>query len=426
MSETFKIRNKETGEIITVRRKVPSKKESVSGIDPFLPNKERVEELITKRDNPIDALRQEFSIPLSGRSLEQTAQIGARGIQTIGAGLQLAEGGVANVGLALQEGTFNPKTLLHEFIGGVTGEKPGELGDLIRTTGFAGPANEALANIVGFSGLVGSSNLAMKGKIVQGARKVSSAIKARSAAKAADKRFFFKKRADMLSEGADDVVSSVRGEFDELYKKIGNNPIGPDDVDVVRGAKDLVSPAELKRFARELKIDPKEVLDNVDDLNKVKSLKGIIGRAVPKKVWSGIDDAQPKHTELINKYHELNDILAKNAGSEKGTLLKLNSKFKEVLDFRKVINKITKEANTGTTKTTIRNIRSDSQQGNLAQLEDFSNKFFPKTKEILKDIDNFNKIQMVKKHAGTLAKIGVGYELLRRVGRAPVDSLLPE
>jgi len=433
---TFKVRDKETGRVFTVREKIDSGKKSI--VNDFLPGKDRVEELVSQRENPIESIRKELQTPFN---LSPSAFIGLKGpkespgfkalitgAKAVGSGIGLIEGGVSNVLQSFQEGDFKAKTLMHEFLSGVTGKKPGELGDLVRSTGFGGKANEALANVTGFMGIVGSTNLLSRNRIVQGARKISKALKARSASRATDKRFFFKNRADQLADGANDILTNVRQEFDELYKRIGNDKIGANDVDIIKEAKELLSSSEIRRFSRELKINPDDLVNKIDDLNKVKVLKGIIGRSVPKKIWSGIDQATPKHTELINKYHELNDVIAKNSGAEKETLLALNKRYKEVLDMRKIIFKITKEQSTGITKTgTLKNIRSFSNQGNLSELERFSGKdFFPKTKNIIRDIDNFNRNQNIKKGLKTAAKVGVGFEILRRFGSQPVDALLPE
>lgn len=400
--------------------------------DPFLPNAEKVEGLISKRDDMLSQFMNEMQTQkkpgieslLNPVEAGKAALTGGRQVLTgIGGVFQRGEAALANAGLELQRGETD---VLGEIQKGLSGEKLGELGDIIRTTGVGGRANEALSVTTGFFGALGAGNFATAGMLKAGATKIQKALDARKAANLENQKFFFKRRADMLSEGADDVINGIRSEFDDLYNKIGDNPLGPDDQAFVGEILKTIPPATLKRLARVQGVDlTKGELPS--NLNTVKSIKGILGRAIPRKVWSGVEDANELQAKMIDDYHELNDVLAKNSGEFKETLMGLNKKFKKALDYRKVINKITKESGTGVTKTTIRGIKEPSQQGNLAVLENFSKEFFPQTTQILTDIDKYNR--MIKtteafKHVGKRivesvavgGAVGVGFSAVRGDG----------
>lgn len=404
------------------RRELERRKSKESPVTPFLPNENKVEEMIGQRSAGLDGFIEKARGVNLQDFINPAQKLGELAVEASGPLFQRGEAALSNVGLELQKGEGD---IVDELMKGVKGEKLGQLGDLVRTTGFGGAMNEPLANVAGFMSTVGLTNLATKGKLFQGARKVREAIKTTGQARKAEKAFFFKRRADMLADGSDDVVSSVRQEYDELYKKIGNNIIGPDDKAVVQEAVKIIPKQTFNRFAKLEKLDvSKGVLEA--DLNTVKKIKGVIGRTIPKKVWSGLDDATPEQSRLMDIYHDLNDVMAKNAGDSKDVLLALNKKYKEVLGFRNIITKMTKTQGTGVTKTSIRNIRSASNQGNLAELEAFSKKFFPKTQDILKDIDRFNRSEKIKKGVGTALKFGVGAEVARRMIVNPtLEQFLP-
>jgi len=432
---TFKVRNKETGEIFTIREKDNSKISFLdkgsqikeSPVNDFLPRKKEVDSLINERED----LLGKFLTGFKPKDILNTvnplarAQTGMKGLDLIGGLGQRVESALTNPALEAQSGNFNPKGLLNSMFKGATGEDKSQLGDLVRTTGFGGIINEPLASSAGFFATIGVMNLATKGKLLEGGNKIKSSIQKVRQISKDNKRFFFKERAEMLSEGADDVITSMRHEFDDLYGRIGGNTVGPEDQAIIQEAVDKIPAATFKRFAKLEKLDLKA--DKLPaDLNTIKKLKGVIGRTVPKKVWSGIDDATPEQSQLINTYHDINDIIANNAGSDalRSELLALNKKYKEGLGFRNIINKFTKTQSTGVTKTSIRNIRSSSNQGTLAELESFADKFYPKTIEILRDIDKFNRFQGIKKGVNTALKFGIGVEAGRRfVARPLLDKI---
>lgn len=76
-------------------------------------------------------------------------------LRTIGGAMQYAEGVPAAVGLAAQSGKYGQ---LPDMLGKLAqGKASPQLGDLIRTTGFGGAANEPLASTIGFLATLGAT-----------------------------------------------------------------------------------------------------------------------------------------------------------------------------------------------------------------------------------------------------------------------------
>lgn len=108
----------------------------------FLPNENKVQS-------------EEFQRPDSVSSMEKNYSTGHPILGTLSAlsiPFQRAESTVANTALEAQKGNTNIHDYLSAAGRGLSGDQQGELGDLIRTTGFGGPANEAIARVTGLLG----------------------------------------------------------------------------------------------------------------------------------------------------------------------------------------------------------------------------------------------------------------------------------
>ena len=376
---------------------------------------ETTEGLIKERSkqDALDVLREEVQTPFRGNILQRGAKAGVTGLKTSAVPFAAGEAAIANpIFSAAFRGERDPRTLLGRTLKGASLQEPTQFGDIIRATKFGGPFNEAIAATIGLVLTLGLTNLASKGKLIKGAKKARQAfISAREARKARGK-FFFKQKADQLSEGADEVTTAMRKEFDSMYNKIGDNTL---DINGRVALQDIVTRnADITRklLKQEEKLG-KAVFEKFgkgqrvlkSNINAAKTVKTEIGKAVRPKVWSGIERATEVEAQMIDDYFTLNDTIARSAGGLKGDLLALNSRFKRLINFNKVIKGITTKAG-GVTSTKIKNIRQSSMQGELFELEQFTKEFFPQTTQILKEIDKVNRNIAIGKFATKAAVTG--------------------
>lgn len=391
--------------------------------DQFLPNKEVVNARIAGREDmlssgaegvksDIDQFMNKSLLGKVGHVIDprQTLPRMGNNLKMFGGLFQRAEAGVANSLLNIQESDSSVplQTLVKDAVAGVKGEKLGELGDTVRTMGVGGKYNEAIANYVGFFSAAGLSNLASGGLLRSGATKMQKAVsrnvmrgKVKSIRKSTR---FFKEQADLYSDGIDEAFSGMRSEFDNLYKNIGGNVLDGDDVVKVQNIvddlpTDVVSTMK-KQFGKKFE----------SNISSAKAIKDHIRKSIPKNVWNGLEEVTPanasqmeKYNKMIEHYFELNDVIAKNAGESSERLLALNAKFKDLHTLNKRIRPVLKNAR-GTTKTTLRNIKSEANQGELAEINRFNKRFFKQGKEILKEIDTYNRNKKIM-HG---LKVGLG------------------
>jgi hypothetical protein len=97
------------------------------------------------------------------------------GLALMGGGVGSIESAIANPALSIQRGE-RPK--LSDVVSGIKGEKPGQLGDVMRSVG----APEPIAAAIGMLGLAGVGNLATKGNIapsVLGKKPIDVALQAK-------------------------------------------------------------------------------------------------------------------------------------------------------------------------------------------------------------------------------------------------------
>lgn len=149
----------------------------------FLPNYNKILNEQNIRPDSVQSLSQELSTrwnPLKN-PFKAALQPAAIALKAAAIPFQRAEAGVANVGMEAQRGNLTPGSFFSAAAKGISGERQGQLGDLIRTTGFGEKVpmlgfknlNEGLANVAGgagsiplFSGV--ASGLAKSGKYLSG------------------------------------------------------------------------------------------------------------------------------------------------------------------------------------------------------------------------------------------------------------------
>jgi len=381
---------------------------------PFLPRLGEVKQLQKERISATETFVEELKTPAKS-SLDAIAiKPAVTAFKAATIPFQLAESALSSAGAAFQEGKLNPLegkfnslTVGRELLKGVT-EKVSQYGDLVRTTGFGGILNEEIASSVGLIASFASGNFLTGGKAVK-------AIKGAKAASQSRKLFFFKQQSDKLNKGVENVFTAIRGEFKNIYNRIGKRPIGSDGrvsvQDIVTRNSDVVR----KLIKREEKLGEaffkplgkgKQVVNA--DINTAKTVKTAIGEAVPKNVWSGIVDATEVQAQMMDDYFVLNNIIAKAAGKSSKELLALNAKFKRLHDFNRVIKSVTKKKVTGVTSTRLRKISESELQGELFEITEFSKEFLPQAMNIIKDINTVNRNIKIGKGAINVAKFGLG------------------
>jgi len=261
----------------------------------FLPNANKVEEQIAGREDSMASLRKELQTdwnPLQN-PIKAAVKPLVEGLKVAAVPFQRAEAAVAGAGLAAQKGDFG--SMLSEAGKGLAGEKSPQLGDIIRTTGFGGKANEALAAGVGLAGA-----LPVFGGVEAGVAKTAGAIgKAAPVSKASqwmsDKLMseylkpkqaylrYGKRPESVVSEeriratSGEDLLNKIQSKRQEVGKEIGSvaatntkpadysNAIKVIDDQIAKIQKD--SPKVMKGLIQKLKDKKSDLLHEVTDAN---------------------------------------------------------------------------------------------------------------------------------------------------------------
>lgn len=121
--------------------------------DPFLPNLGAAEQKIGSREDLLTQLTDKAKSEFLTTFMPSPPQNIKNALQTIAGLAQRGEAMVSNPLLKLQRG--DSSNLLDSVIQGARGERSGQFGDLVRTTGVGGDYNEALASTSGFLAAMG-------------------------------------------------------------------------------------------------------------------------------------------------------------------------------------------------------------------------------------------------------------------------------
>ncbi len=431
------------------RKTLPSPNIDTERLLPIgLPNLQETKQRISTRGSLIDELKNvsDFKFDVASRKAknpvikgllranELITEVPIKGARTILTGLQMAESAVSSSLLAGLEG--KPENMISEFIKGGSGNKATRMADLFRAAGAGGTfAGEAAAEIGGFLTTLGIGNLVSAGAIGKGAVAMRQSLKQASKTSLRKKGFFFKDQAQQFVKGFDDAFSNMRGEYDKLYSKINNVSFGGDDVIALQDAivslpKDIASKISKLKGANFLDKSQRLLSPNVQN---AKLVKDQISRTIPKNVWNGLDDGgvnAEKYRAMKESYFKLNDVIANNAGALKPKLLELNKEYSNLFGFSDKLSS-TFRNKSGLIKTTIRNYKSEANQGVRDELIKFSEQFFKRGERILSDVDKLNRSLALKKaishaaeRAGPIAAGGaVAGGVTAGLLRKPVQSL---
>lgn len=128
---------------------------------PFLPQRQSVEEAISRRPDAVEILKERIKPPsnlsdllnfLTMNPIQRTISAAQTGATALAVPFQRGEAAVAAPALEAQAGNFNLSDLARAAGQGLIGQRPAQLGDLIRTTGFGGRLNEPIAGVTGLLG----------------------------------------------------------------------------------------------------------------------------------------------------------------------------------------------------------------------------------------------------------------------------------
>lgn len=152
MSDNIKIKDKVTGEIITLKLRdstqvaapVKTKEPYWKGFENRLglSNQE-----VASRGNLFQNIKQNVQSPSPVKRI-------LGGVEAVAAPIQMVESGISNPILAYQSGVNSPFSLMKESIAGFTGKKQGEIGDVLYRAGLPKPMSSAmgLALTIGIPG----------------------------------------------------------------------------------------------------------------------------------------------------------------------------------------------------------------------------------------------------------------------------------
>jgi hypothetical protein len=328
MSDTIKLKDKISGETITLRLKPVSS--SVSQISQpkksfGLSDSNRIAGDVAQE------MQQRGRIQDIGKDF-QSPNIVKKGIgtlRTVGAPLTMLEAGIANPALAIQSGNYNPLSLAKESIAGFTGQKLGEYGDVMRIGGFPKP-------IAATTGLALSMSpfkaINMVGKTFGRISKLS------------DKGII--RAGESLLKATDEAKTFAGTNLKNIYKGIDNIAVDSSKFidNITKLPKPLVGKLE-------------EVFGRLDEfgsnltIGRLRELKQTIGKYKPSTFGKGERGlAENLEAEDINKVYGaikklLNETVEQAVGKKTAqALLKADEAFTEVSNSSDYIRKLVVES----------------------------------------------------------------------------------
>lgn len=258
MSDTIKLRDKVTGEIITLRMKDTSPKSEKKAVASDKPvGIGAIDERSEKFKKEI-ASRGSLGGEIAGNL--KSPNIMRKGMGVLGvmdAPRRAIEAGFANPALAMQAGNFNPMDLAREFKQGITGQKLGQYGDVMEIAGLPKPVSAT-------TGLLLSS---APGKLIQMAKRGFGQI-----AKLSDKGMT--KAGSSLIKSTEEATKFVGSKVDEAYASISSTPV---DVGSVKRVFNELPETLGNLIKKEFGIDK---IDDITELNmgQLRQFKQLVGK----------------------------------------------------------------------------------------------------------------------------------------------------
>lgn len=423
--DTFKIRNKQTGEILTIRRKgsAPEVKPQTA-----LPQFNSVEQEIASRDggrglfqSGLNEIKETPGVLLSERGLFPVAKMVAAPFVEAGSRVEAA---LANPLMSIQQ--REPGGIPQAFkrmVQGVTGDRRGQFGDIFNRAlpeDVAGIPTKPLGDSLGLATSVVAGNVASGGAVSKGLSKMERAVsRLRTAKNIKKSNTFYLKQASQIEDGVRQIENVISSQYDDLAKGLKNVDLSGESIgevnQILKGLPDhtlnsIKRQTGLRLAGKASKNGPVQALPS--NLKTVKELRTAVGKSIPKKVWKGIQEATPEQVRAMNAYDDLSDILAKNAGDLKDDMLALNAKFKKFSAHRQSIRRIIYNPDGNLKTTQLPNIFKETSEGTLDTIARFGEEFNQNVFDVLGNIKRFQRIQKIKKGAAKAAAIGGGTALI--------------
>jgi hypothetical protein len=372
---------------------------------PFLPKKEKVEQQISERPEAWDILMQEYRTPYAFKEhpIKSTLKPAVTMLKTLAVPYQRGEAALASAGLEAQ--ARKPLTQIAKgFWKGISGQKPTEFGDIIRTTGFGGKFNEALATMGGLGITIGATNIISKGKIIKGINKGAQFFK--SKLPQIMNKDYALNRAKLASEGLDDLYKGLSKEYDKIYNEIGAIQITGENFNRFQEIIDDLPQNIINKIKKNKLIGKTTIGEIIPDVENLKIIKGIIRKFVPEKVWNGkvIGDINTANLEQI--YGNINDLIA-NSIENGNELLALNQRYKNFMKMRKTLGHVLYDQEGNIKGEGLQRLFSPKGARHVQQyFEKFAN-MHPEATQIMTDMIKWNKRQGLKR----IIKKGIGLGL---------------
>jgi len=381
----------------------------------ILPGLEKTEEKIAGRE---DLLSQFMGRANLNTFMPNPPQNIADALQIMGGSAQRLEAMVSNAGLAAQRGEAG--NILPEMMQGATGDRLGQLGDLVRTTEVGGPWNEALATSAGFLATLGLDKLMTGGKVTAAGKQVAKegaeAIKNTGTQILSPIQQSVKDAVTKKTGFLDDVRSAFYDAKSDAVDQygLGLEKLAEDNPDAAVTLRSVID-----QLNTEIAYEPK--LRNA--INKVPYLANLLdnpkaaNNLTLKEAQSIVNDLQSKlpHTKLRGVGVRADDIPLLDAIHD--IKAQMVEAFPEIKELRKDYGKVLGDFNIIKNK-----IKKGSLQGSLEnkfgddELNEAAKRLLEKSPKILERLKNYNRIRTVgsiAKKVGVVGASGYGvYELL--------------
>lgn len=374
--------------------------------DVALPKEQEVLKKQSQRVDSVERLRQEAMVPydFKNKPLQSALKIPITAMKTIAVPFQRAESAVSGLGLGLQKGSL--KEGIKRAKEGLTGEKVQEYGDLIRTTGYGGDANEAIASTVGFT-----ASLVAPLEYLKKVNKSLSSIQNFS-----DKGLM--KAGKDLLKGSDEAVSIVGKHLDDVYAPINKVKVNPNNVldDIAKMPETVI-----KHLENEMGSSVDDILSDFD-ISKARQLKRVLGELKPtsfgkaeKGAIETIQDMQINKAYSVIKRTMQEALESSGLTKEADSLLKADSAFSDTLRSSKFIRKtitdatLRKPTKTGSIALRMAKEGDLSARYALNTLKSASSKANKSITKAIEELDRFNQLRVASwaaKRIGTGAVYG--------------------
>jgi len=406
---------------------IPKKKSSGAGgsfATVGLPNLPEVEKKISQRPDSIQNLITELKTPLPKSETTgikkymftpaKAMKAGVTGLKTAIIPFQKAEAMLAGAGYEIQQGNF--VDIPGAIAEGLIGKRQVEFGDLIRTTGFGGGANELLSSTTGFFGSMAIGNLLTKGKIVSGANKIEQTLKNKMP-QVMNKDYVLNRTKELVN-GVDELEQGIFDNYDELYKAIGDNPVST-SINQADWWKNLPQKA-ISKIRTILKVPKKDEVIPAT-VNSLKTIKQALRKSLSRKAWVMPDAEDAK---IIEAYFNIGEEISRNAGEHATNLANLNAKAKDFYLLRKELYNILLDSEGQPMANKLINVyKKTGERGKQVFFERLS-QFYPKAKDLIDDIVKFNKRQVLKQGIKRATPWIVGGAIGSAIAGKSISSLI--